>query len=212
MSLKTLTRSVLRSAGNLMLDKALLLLCSTLKVEVKNGSTVSSLEDEGKNYILAFWHGVMLLPWYQHRKKNMAALVSQSKDGELLSRVLGKWGFSLIRGSSSKGGSEALQSILKALSSGKSIAITPDGPRGPAHQFKPGAAVAAQRAQVPLVLLSVFYENKRRLRSWDSFEVPMPFSRVRLVYSDAIVFPAGLSKDEVSSRIEDCRKYLNSLV
>jgi lysophospholipid acyltransferase (LPLAT)-like uncharacterized protein len=186
-------------------------LCATLRIQIRNAEEVRKLQAERKKYIVAFWHGTMLLPWFTHRGQQMIGLTSQSKDGELLARVLQKWGYMVIRGSSSKGGKSALDDIVSALTNEGAVLLTPDGPRGPAREFKPGAVVAAMRAGVPLFLLGVGYERKKKLRSWDQFEIPFPFSRVNVGYSDAIAIRADASREEVSGIIEACGAQLNQL-
>ena len=130
--------------------------------------------------IVMFWHGKMLTGWFVVHKKRPIALVSKSKDGQILSSVLTAWGYQLSRGSTKKGGMEALEEAIERLKSGEvdTLAITPDGPTGPQHVFKRGAFIAARDARVPLVMLSIRYKNAIPLKSWDTFEVPLPFSRV----------------------------------
>lgn len=211
MGIKSLKYTVLRSLGNLLLGGAVELLCRSLKTEIVNDEAVRSLSDKNKHYVLAFWHGTMLLPWYQHKGKGLKALTSQSKDGELLARVLHKWGYQVVRGSSSRGGKVALGILVDLLKFEGPIAITPDGPRGPEYEFKPGAVIAAQRSNVPLVLLGVAYENKRQLRSWDKFQIPKAFSRVKLIYSDPIIIPENADRARVAEIIQECGNKLNAL-
>jgi lysophospholipid acyltransferase (LPLAT)-like uncharacterized protein len=163
---------------------------SSLTVITVNAAPFDALRKSRKNYVIAFWHGSMFVGWFLHRPLHgtpVSALVSQSKDGEYLSTVLERWGYTMIRGSSHIGGKEAMQLMVDALNNGSALAITPDGPRGPRHEMKMGAVRAAQRALVPLVTAGIAMEQKRLLRSWDRFEVPMPFSRVAVVYSDPVM-------------------------
>ena len=88
-------------------------LCKTFRVTFVNKSAIDALEAEGKNYVLAFWHGTMLLPWYLNRKKNFVALVSKSKDGELLAKILKSWGYDVVRGSSSRDGNVVLRMMIE---------------------------------------------------------------------------------------------------
>jgi lysophospholipid acyltransferase (LPLAT)-like uncharacterized protein len=172
----------------------------SLKITRVNSGAFDALRTSGKNYVIAFWHGSMFVGWFVHRPaagKPVSALVSQSRDGEYLSTVLERWGYSMIRGSSHIGGKEAMQLMVDALNSGSSLAITPDGPRGPRHEMKMGAVRAAQRAAVPLICAGIAMEKKRHLRSWDQFEVPAPFSRVVVSYSDPVMVPADFSGESL---------------
>ncbi len=134
------------------------------------------------NAILMFWHGKMFGGWYSVRRRHPVALVSKSKDGRFLSAVLARWGYKLARGSSGKKGMEALEEAMALIRSGNadSLVITPDGPRGPRHSFKRGAFIAACELDLPLYMLSITYGSFKELKSWDRFEVPMPFSRVTI--------------------------------
>ncbi|MBX7043580.1 MAG: lysophospholipid acyltransferase family protein [Ignavibacteria bacterium] len=128
--------------------------------------------------VFIFWHGKMLGGWFALRKLNPGALVSLSKDGEILSALLSKWGYRLFRGSSSSGGKEALNELIDNFADLKYAAITPDGPRGPARYIKNGALIVSMKCGVPIIPVSVEYSSGFTLKkSWDRFEVPLPFTR-----------------------------------
>jgi lysophospholipid acyltransferase (LPLAT)-like uncharacterized protein len=149
-----------------------------------------------------FWHGKMFAGWYAMRKLHPVALVSKSKDGEILTAVLTAWRYKLVRGSSKKQGMEALQEAIGAVREHRAgaIAITPDGPRGPRHRYKRGAFVAAQALGVPLYHVHVRYESARVLaRSWDRFEIPRPFSTV--VLESQTIDYSGYPEDREEQRI-----------
>jgi lysophospholipid acyltransferase (LPLAT)-like uncharacterized protein len=132
--------------------------------------------------IIAFWHGDMLPVWKYFADSQSVALTSRSRDGGLLAQLLARWGFDIIRGSSSKGGSEALNDMVAALQAGRRVLITPDGPRGPRHEMKPGAVIAAHRARVPLVLCRVHASGAIHGTHWDHFLIPLPFAGVELEF------------------------------
>lgn len=188
--------------------------CRSLRITIDEGEKVSQLRSSGRNYVVAFWHGSMLIGWFLHRpqkSKAMSALVSQSKDGEYLSTVLEKWGYTLIRGSSHIGGKEAMQLMTEEVMNGNSLAITPDGPRGPRHEMKMGAIRVAQKTSVPLVLVGIAMKKKRNLKSWDSFEVPAPFSRIHVVYSDPIIVPIEVQGDPLNELKESLQQKMVDL-
>lgn len=146
-----------------------------------------------KRAVIMFWHGTMLSGWFaavrgpvndrsSSRATRPIALVSQSKDGNLLASVLSFWGYKLSRGSSKKSGMDALNKAMEAIRSGQAdlLVITPDGPRGPRHRFKRGAFIAASELSLPLYMLEIEHHSKRILKSWDQFEVPLPFSKVSI--------------------------------
>jgi lysophospholipid acyltransferase (LPLAT)-like uncharacterized protein len=181
-------------------------LCSSLRLRIHNAESFEEHRKGEKPYVVAFWHGSMVVGWFLHRPvhgKKVAALVSRSEDGEILSATLEHWGYTLIRGSSHAGGKEAMQRMTEALSNGNSLCVTPDGPTGPRHQMKMGAVRAAQQSQVPLFLSGIAVGRKKKLHSWDEFEIPLPFSSVDVWYSDPIVVPQDLQGallDEFLSR------------
>lgn len=211
MKIKEIKQNLLRNLGNVFLHSIINVLCKSVKVNRINYSVIEKLLSEKQNFVLAFWHGTMLVPWYFHRGQNFSALISQSKDGELLANSLVKWGYRVTRGSSHKGGKEALETLLENSKQNFSIAITPDGPTGPPRVMKAGAVITAQRSGIPLVLCGVACNKKYTFNSWDKFEIPKIFSKVVMKYSDPIIVDENISRDETSKIIEQCDFKLNQL-
>lgn len=194
-------RVLLQNLGIKILPSLLNLIVKTLKIRVENKQSLDS-----ENYVLMFWHGKMLCGWWLGKNKNFYGVVSQSKDGEILSRLLLKWNYKLIRGSSSKDSKEVMSQMVDVLKSGHSLAITPDGPRGPREKMKIGGLIAAVRSNKPIVLCGVKYDKKIVFNSWDKFELPKPFTKVLIKLSEPKKFPAGLSNEEyekIRQQLED---------
>lgn len=125
----------------------------------------------------------MLVGWWIFKNRNYTALVSQSKDGEILTKILTKWNYNVVRGSSSKGGKEALMEIIEIAKLKRSVVITPDGPRGPAEEMKNGAFIISHESNVPLIPVKIIYKHKFIFKkSWDKFEVPLPFSKCEVSF------------------------------
>ncbi|MGB9773420.1 MAG: tetraacyldisaccharide 4'-kinase [Bacteroidota bacterium] len=204
-------RRFLRYLGKYILWIVTWLLCKSLRVRVVNSRVLSSLESRGGKYVLAFWHGSMLYIWYRHRKHGLAALVSKSEDGEILAKTLQHWGYKVIRGSSSAGGHEAMDLMGDALRAGHALAITPDGPRGPCHVMKMGAVRLAQKAGVPLILCASKFRKRIVLRSWDRFEIPMPFSDGVLIYGEPVMIQPSLSGEALDAELRRIEKILCAL-
>jgi lysophospholipid acyltransferase (LPLAT)-like uncharacterized protein len=211
MKLRKFRQDTLRFIGNYFLFNAVNVLCKTLRITYVNKNVIDDLDQTGKNYVLAFWHGTMLLPWYLGRRKNFAALISKSKDGDLLARILKNWKYEVVRGSSTAGGNVALGIMVDYAKNNNSIAITPDGPKGPIYKLKAGAVITAKKSGLPLVLVGVGNRKKRILKSWDKFEVPKFFSQVKVVYSNPIFVKNDLSYEDTSKIIEQCERDLNRL-
>lgn len=209
--MKKVKQTFYRVLGNLILKYSLDLLCKSLRIEQINKEIIENLERQNQNYVLAFWHGTMLLPWYVNRNKNFSALTSLSKDGDLLAKQLKHWNYNVIRGSSHKGGDVALGIMVDCAKNKYSIAITPDGPTGPPRKFKAGAVITAKKSRIPLVLAGVGFSNKKVLKSWDSFQVPMPFSKAKIIYSEPIIIDANLDFNETDMIIKSCELTMNEL-
>jgi lysophospholipid acyltransferase (LPLAT)-like uncharacterized protein len=211
MKLKKAKQNSLRFVGQMFLANIVTALCKSLKTTKVNDEIIKNLDDENKNYILAFWHGTMLLPWYLHGNPKVAALISKSKDGDLLAKILKHWNYNVVRGSSSTGGDIALAIMIDFAKNDYSITITPDGPRGPAHRFKAGAVITAKKSKVPLILAGVGYKKKKVLSNWDKFEVPYFFSKAKIIYSEPIFIETNLSYEETSNIISNCENKLIDL-
>ena len=211
MKLRKAKQNSLRFIGQMFLTNIVTTLCKSLKTIIINDETIKKLENENKNYILAFWHGTMLLPWYLHGDPKCVALISKSNDGDLLAKILKNWNYNVVRGSSSSDGDIALAIMIDFAKNGYSVTITPDGPRGPAHKFKAGAVITAKKSELPLILAGVGFQKKKLLSNWDKFEVPYFFSKSKIVYSEPIFIDSNLSYKETSNVIIDCEDKLNEL-
>lgn len=148
------------------------------------------LRREGRPFVFSLWHGELLPLVSVHRDENVHVLISEHGDGEVIAHIVRRFGLATVRGSTSRGAARALLAMAAVLESGFDVAVTPDGPRGPAHSYAPGALVAANRAGAPIIAIAVVASRAWRLRSWDSFLVPRPFARLTVAYSDPVVVAA----------------------
>jgi lysophospholipid acyltransferase (LPLAT)-like uncharacterized protein len=211
MNLRKIRQDLLRLFGHFFLYYIISALCKSLKINRINDEAIKNLKSRNQNFVLAFWHGTMLLPWYLHGSPDFAGLTSQSKDGDLLAKILRKWKYKVIRGSSNVGGDEALDTMIDLSKNKYSIAITPDGPRGPQHKFKAGAVITAKKTNIPVVLAGVGFKRKKILKNWDQFEIPYFFSKAKIVYSYPIYVNSNITYEETSSVILICEEKLNEL-
>jgi lysophospholipid acyltransferase (LPLAT)-like uncharacterized protein len=169
----------------------------TFKIREIGKDSYSRLVENRSPLILSIWHANVLYSPYFHRGKNVAVLISESKDGDFINQVVHRFGNTSIRGSSSKGGSKALKGMIAHLKQGLSVAFTPDGPRGPALLVQPGLIAAAQITQAPIV--PFHYECTRQWileKSWDKHRIPKPFATVVISYGEPIFIPRSLSETE----------------
>jgi lysophospholipid acyltransferase (LPLAT)-like uncharacterized protein len=159
-------------------------LYATWRVREINSAGWRELRRAQKPFIFALWHGQLLPLVVQHRSQGVKILISEHRDGEIIARIAERLGLASIRGSTTRGGARALLAMCDALVSGSEVAVTPDGPRGPARSFASGALVAAHRAGAPIIPIGVSASRAWRLRSWDAFMIPKPFARVTVAYGD----------------------------
>lgn len=176
--------SLLPVLSGLLLPGTLKALVSSLRVTFENPPPERGPGNGGR--LFAFWHGKMVYGWLLSQKlfpeHDIHAVVSLSRDGEILSRALDTMGFSLIRGSSSKGSDEVKNTMLGKIEKGGIVAVTPDGPRGPLHSFKYGTLRLASEQGIPIIFAAIRYGKTIQLKSWDKFEIPYPFSRVHVAF------------------------------
>lgn len=189
--LRTWQRLVLQPLGWL-----LRLWNRTLRFEIGQDDRASF--DCGERPVaLVMWHNRLFIGAEIIRRfrgpRRFFGLISASRDGAWLAAFFRMLGISAVRGSSSRGAREAVGALIDVLRSGYDIGITPDGPRGPCYDFKPGGLIVARRANAPMLLIGARLEASCRLRSWDGFHIPRPFSRVRV--RCVRIDPAALPRD-----------------
>jgi lysophospholipid acyltransferase (LPLAT)-like uncharacterized protein len=137
--------------------------------------------------------------------RRLTAMASASKDGAIAARVMEHFGAQIVRGSSSRRGPQAMAELIDAARSGSDLAITPDGPRGPRYHVQAGVIALAQYAGLPLVPVSCFLSAKKTLRSWDGFQVPLPFSRCEVTLGEPLAVPRRLDeagREELRGELE----------
>lgn len=177
------------------------LLARSWRIRARNAEAWERLRAEKRPWVFALWHAVLLPVAYKHSNEGVAVLVSQHRDGELIARVLAAWGNTTVRGSTTRGGPRALLAMIKELERGVPVAVTPDGPRGPARAFQPGTLIAAQRANVPVIPIAVQADRAWRLKSWDQFMIPKLFARVTFAYGEPTMV-GGASPREAAAEAE----------
>jgi lysophospholipid acyltransferase (LPLAT)-like uncharacterized protein len=153
----------------------------------------------GDRCIFAFWHARLLPLVFTHRHRSIAVLISRHRDGELIARIIHRLGFRTGRGSSTRGGEEGIRDMLRHADEQRLLALTPDGPRGPAEEVKPGLVYLASRTGFPVVPVATASSRAWRLDSWDRFRIPRPFARVVVAYGTPIAVPATIADAELET-------------
>ena len=169
----------------------------TIRRKYLNREALLSIKENNQPYILSVWHACVLWAPFFHRKHGIQAMVSPSRDGELIARVVEWSGNHSVRGSSRQGGARALRELLRLLRHGHPACIVPDGPLGPAFELKPGILALAQSTGVAIIPFHYEANSQWVARSaWDKHRIPRPFSTVYLSYGEPIYLEKSLSDEE----------------
>jgi len=156
-------------------------------------------------FMVAFWHGEILMNPFMYKKifkdVKMSLMISDHFDGEMIAKSVSYFGFDTIRGSSTRGGIKALKESFKKIDLGQSIAITPDGPRGPRHSVADGIVAISQKKELEIVTLNYKASSFWKMKSWDEFIIPKPFSTLDFYASEPFSLK-GLSKEEAKEEIK----------
>ncbi len=180
----------------------------TSRIIWTNRSFREDLEAQGKGFIYAFWHGRQVFLAYLHRGDQIHPLISQSVDGEIIAQVCRFFGMKPVRGSSSRGASQAVLELQNYLKAGERIGITPDGPRGPLREVQHGALFLAQSTGCPILPVAFGARKKWVFKGWDEFIVPKPFNRIAVVYGEPISVPGGGSLEQ---KADELKRALNDV-
>ena len=171
----------------------------TLRYEIDDRASILG-RPVTQNYIGSLWHNrLLILPLVLRRffpNRHGAALISASRDGDLLADAIHRFGYQVVRGSSSRLGASAILQLTEILGSKRDVVITPDGPRGPVYDLGPGIIFLAQKSGAPVLPMNLEYSRCWRLGSWDHFVIPQPFAKVRVLVSHPHHVKATSTPDE----------------
>jgi lysophospholipid acyltransferase (LPLAT)-like uncharacterized protein len=181
----------------------------TWRIRVTHDGDVRRLRAAGQPIIFTAWHGQLLPLLYHHRRERVAILISEHADGEIIARIATSLGYHTVRGSTSRGAARALLGLARAVHEGHDLAITPDGPRGPAKSIAQGSAIVAQRTGAPMIAAAASTAWAWRLKSWDTFVIPRPFARIDIAYSDAVRSAAADAR-EAAADVDQVRRAMDS--
>lgn len=156
-----------------------------------------------KKTIYAFWHRYVIPFSYAFRNRGVKCLVSFSKEGEVVTRAIKKLGYDVIRGSSTVGASTALRKIVHELQNDGIIAITPDGPIGPAEKVKPGTVAAARVTGAEIIAITMDIKRTIALKTWDRLLIPLPFAKIKIFISKPMKFSKDMDIEYIEKQIQD---------
>lgn len=172
----------------------------TLRFEIVDECGITRPGDHPGPVIFALWHNrIFSIPpvWKKTggKQRKSVILTSASHDGDIVAHAMAVFGLKAVRGSSSRRGVAALLSLKRALQEGLDVCVTPDGPRGPRYHFQPGVIKLAESCGVPIIPIHFQFSSAWRIKSWDRFVIPKPFSQVRITFAAAVALTRGMAPD-----------------
>ena len=173
------------------------LLLATCRFDVRGREKWERRLAAGDHLLGGFWHESVPFVAKDLGGTNFYTLTSSSFDGELAARLVNQFGLRAMRGSSSRGGVQAVADLVRAAGEVQGVGFTLDGPKGPRRSAKAGIAMLAARTGLPIVPVATGIDRAWRLRTWDRFPVPKPFARVIVAYGDALDPPKNASREEI---------------
>ena len=176
----------------------------TCRVRWNNKQLFEQLTNSGNGSIISFWHENVLIIPYILRNRGITCMVSESRDGEYIARSGAVFGNYTIRGGSSSGSAKATRAALRLLKQNKPLAITPDGPRGPAHKLQSGVLWLGALGNVPILPFHIEATSQWRFNSWDGQKIPKPFSTIYVEIGE----PYYLSRSDVDNQLADATREL----
>jgi lysophospholipid acyltransferase (LPLAT)-like uncharacterized protein len=192
---------------------ALRLLAKTVRIRYVNADEIFGRWARGERLILAFWHNrlVMMPIAAAGRGRQLCIMNSQSRDGEIATRALARWGIRSVRGSATRGGAGGFMQLVNAYRRGDDLAVVPDGPRGPRYVVKRGVIHLARATGAPIVPVTYAASRTWQLRSWDRLIIPRPLARVVYVAGEPLGVPRHAGEDEVEALRLELETRLNAI-
>ena len=187
------------------------LLVRTWRVELDLPPELRRLRGSGRKVILAFWHNRQIgLLRVADELRPVKVLISRHGDGEIIARIVARFGIGSVRGSSTRGGQAAVRQLVEA-SRESYLAITPDGPVGPRYRAKQGVALVAGLTGLPVAWVSWSTDRAWRFRSWDRFLLPKPFARIRYRVEGVVEIPQGSGPEAIEAVRSEIERRMNAL-
>lgn len=188
------------------------LIGKTIRFEVENWENLEKIEREGKIPILAFWHNRIFPATYYFRHRGIVVMSSQSFDSEYVARFIQRFGFGIVKGSSTRGGVGGLIEMIRLVKKGFPAGFSVDGPKGPVYQAKTGIVMLAKKTGNPILPFSIETEKYWTIKSWDRLQIPKPFARAKIFIGEPIEFGENVDEVETRNKHLDLQKKLDALV
>lgn len=175
------------------------ILARTWRWEIHGFHNFQALEQQKRPIIYAFWHGRILPATFFWRNRGIVVLTSENKDGEYIAHVIRRFGYGSSRGSTSKGAIKGTIGLIRTIKHGSPVAFTVDGPRGPRHRVQQGVTWLAGYAQTPILPFHIEARRAKKLSSWDGFQIPLFFSKVRIDIAPAMNLEKNLNEEQLET-------------
>lgn len=183
----------------------------TIRWESEGDSHLDDIYKSGNRAIFTFWHGRIFPSTYYWRNRGIVVMTSMNRDGDAIAQCIRRFGFGAARGSSSRGGFRALAEMAREIRSGHDTAFTIDGPRGPRYVAKQGPVLLARKTGAAIFCFHISMKHKIQLKSWDEFQIPLPFTRALVLKAEPIRVPADASEAQVRDLHQQMQSVLDKL-
>ncbi len=194
-----------------LISGALWLLRLTLRVRFENADDLFARWERGEQLLVAFWHNRVVMMPCANRSRKLCVMNSRSRDGEIATRAMARWGIHSVRGSASRGAIGGFLQLIRAYRDGYSLALVPDGPRGPRYQAKAGMIHLARTTGAPLFPVTYSASRKLELRSWDRLIIPLPFATIRFIVGEPLRVPRHATDEDVERLRQELENRLNAI-
>jgi hypothetical protein len=184
---------------------------ATVRLTIVGDERRRSIKAAGRPLVWAIWHGRQFLLYRFDPGDPLTVITSPSRDGRLQAAVLRRFGMETVWGSSSRGGARALAALIRAIRGGRDGCVAVDGPRGPAYTVKPGALVVARKTGGVVLPVVASARRALRLRSWDRFLVPCPFTRAVVIVGEPVEVPEGTADEALEAMRADLERRMQAL-
>ena len=190
---------------------AIALIGRTIRWRSEGDQYLEEIHRSGHRAIFVFWHGRIFPATYYWRKRGIVVMTSQNLDGEAIADCIQRFGYGVARGSSSRGGLRALAQLARDIRDGKDAAFTIDGPRGPRYVAKPGPVLLALKSGAAIFCFHISMKHRIQLRSWDEFQIPLPFTPAIVLKAPPIYVPPETTQEQLRSLHDQMQQVLDDL-
>jgi lysophospholipid acyltransferase (LPLAT)-like uncharacterized protein len=183
----------------------------TMRWKSEGDAHLEEIYGSGRRAIFTFWHGRIFPATYYWRRRGIVVMTSMNRDGDAIAQCIQRFGFGAARGSSSRGGLKALAEMAREIRRGHDCAFTIDGPRGPRYVAKQGPVLLALKTGAAIFCFHISMKHKIQLKSWDEFQIPLPFTEALVLKAEPIWVPADASEAQLRDLHQQMQSTLDRL-